>query len=273
MKVPCTLPGRVYLVGAGPGSARLLTLRALELLQTVDIVMHDDLISEEILEQISPRVAVHSVGKRCGPKKITQEEINLRLVTAARAGRSVVRLKSGDPMIFGRAQEEIRALRVAGIRFEIVPGITAASAAAAAALVPLTDRRTASKLVLVSNHAEMGKTHRTWHQAASADATLVFYMPGSDFAELLAELRGRGVDGDTPCLLASRVSQKGQRIVKTTVRRLSEAPKMASPSLLIVGDAVAEASAVEEFGAAVSPPGKIEAILKLESAHQQIAVD
>src|SRR5215475_553906 len=133
MTAPYTLPGKVYLTGAGPGSSKLLTLRALEVLRTADVVFHDDLVSEEVLAVIPSHIAVHSVGKRCALKKTSQEEIQRRIIAAARSGQSVVRLKGGDPLVFGRAHEEITALREAGIDFEIVPGITAAAAAAAAA--------------------------------------------------------------------------------------------------------------------------------------------
>src|SRR5271166_997515 len=135
------MKGRVYLVGAGPGDPELLTVRALRLLKTADAVLHDDLVSAEILALASPLAQLHNVGKRCGAKKISQEEINFLMVAFASAGASVVRLKSGDPLIFGRAGEEVEALRHAGIDYEIVPGITAAFGAAAAAKIPLTHRR------------------------------------------------------------------------------------------------------------------------------------
>ena len=135
------LPGTVYLTGAGPGSARLLTVRAVEVLKSADVVFHDDLVTDEILSLIPPHVRLHNVGKRCGPKMISQQEIQEKIVRAARSGQTVVRLKGGDPLVFGRAQEEIGALREHGIPFEIVPGVTAACAAAAVAQISLTGRR------------------------------------------------------------------------------------------------------------------------------------
>src|SRR5215470_5210809 len=134
-----SLPGKVYLTGAGPGSSSLLTVRALEVLRSADIVFHDDLVSEEVLSVIPPHVSVHSVGKRCGLGKVSQEQIHDLMIAEARKGRIVVRLKGGDPLVFGRTQEEIFALRNAGVAFEIIPGITAATAAAAAAQIPLTE--------------------------------------------------------------------------------------------------------------------------------------
>ena len=275
MKVPYTMPGKVYLVGAGPGSAKLLTLQALELLQTVDVVLHDDLVSDEVLARVSPRVAVHNVGKRCGEKKVTQEEINRRMILTARAGLCVVRLKSGDPLIFGRTQEEIQALREAGIPFEIVPGITAASAAAAQAQIPLTERRTASKLIFVSNHPGTEKMRRTWHESVTKDATLAFYMPGSEFSALLEELRTRRVSEDTPCLLVSRVSHENQKMLKTTVRHLPNITQAAAPalSLLIIGEAVAEAQGCEELQTVVTEKGRREEILLLDADREQIPAD
>ena len=169
-----TLPGKVYLAGAGPGSAKLLTLQALEALRTADVVLHDDLVSEDVLAQVPPRVALFNVGKRCGAKKVTQEEIHRRMISAARNGQTVVRLKGGDPLIFARTRDEIDALREAGVDFEIIPGITAATAAAAVAQIPLTDRKHASKLVLLTNHYGPERDAREWHSGLTDDATLVF---------------------------------------------------------------------------------------------------
>ena len=269
MKVPYTMPGKVFLVGAGPGSAKLLTLQALELLQAADLVLHDDLVSDEVLARISPRAAVHNVGKRCGQKKVSREEINRRMILAAKAGLFLVRLKSGDPLIFGRTQEEIQALEEAGIPFEIVPGITAVSAAAAEAQIPLTERRTASKLVLMSNHPGTEKRKQTWHQSVASDATFVFYMPGSDFTELYAELRECGIGEDTPCLLISRVSRGDQTMVKTVVRALLTAPPVAAPSLLIIGEAVSQARGCQEVPLAAA----VTEILFLDPERENISAD
>src|ERR1700732_1056797 len=146
------MKGRVYLVGAGPGDPELLTLKALRLLESAEAVLHDDLVAPEILQLIPSTAQIHNVGKRCGKKKILQGEINDLMVTLAASGLRVVRLKSGDPLIFGRAGEEIAALRRANIEYEIVPGVTSALAAAAAAGIPLTHRRMSSTLVLTAGH-------------------------------------------------------------------------------------------------------------------------
>ena len=144
------MTGKVYLVGAGPGDPELITLKALKLLKSADVVLHDDLISPEILAFIPSSTEVQNVGKRFGQKRISQAEINALMVQNALLGLQVVRLKSGDPLIFGRAGEEMEALRNAGIEFEIVPGVTAAFGAAANAKIPLTHRQVSSAIVLVT---------------------------------------------------------------------------------------------------------------------------
>ena len=166
-----TTQGKVYLVGAGPGDPGLLTVEATRLLTVADVVFHDDLVSQEILKLIPDQVHVENVGKRCGQARITQNQIHSLMINAAREGWTVVRLKSGDPLVFGRAGEEMEALRRAGIEFQIIPGVTAAFAAAAQAAIPLTDRRLASKLVFLSNHECNGKLLFGWNGALSADTT------------------------------------------------------------------------------------------------------
>ena len=251
MAAQFVLPGKVYLVGAGPGSAKLLTLRAVELLRVADVVFHDDLVSAEVLALIPARTAVFNVGKRCGFKRCTQEEIQRQMIAAAQTGQTAVRLKGGDPLIFGRTGEEIRALRENGIQFEIVPGITAASAAAAAAQIPLTDRDCASKLVILSNHPSPERDSRNWHRSISQDATLVFYMPGGDFAPLREELQQSGVSLDTPCLLVSRATLADQTTLRTSLRWLTETRRIPAPAVLIVGAAVAGADG-KEWAPAIS---------------------
>ena len=247
MATHCKLPGKVYLVGAGPGSPKLLTLRAAEVLRAADVVFHDDLVSDDVFTMIPAHVAIYSVGKRCGPKKTSQNEINRRIVAAAQNGQTVVRLKGGDPLIFGRTQEEITALRGASIDFEIVPGITAATAAAAAAQIPLTERQGASKLVFIANHCCAGKSKRDWHKSVAEDATLVFYMPGSELGTLRRELETSGLSEETPCLLISHIARPEQKIIRTNIRNLSSLLAQPAPSLLIVGVTVTNARADETF--------------------------
>jgi len=261
------LPGTVYLTGAGPGSAKLLTVRAVEVLKSADIVFHDDLVSPEILALIPAHVAVNNVGKRCGPKKISQELIQEKMVLAARSGRTVVRLKAGDPLVFGRAQEEIAALRKNGIPFEVVPGVTAACAAAAAAEISLTDRETASKVVLISNHQCAEKRTRPWGKTFE-DSTLVFYMPGGDLESLRQELLENGMDGTIPCLLISQAARPQQEVIRTTIRDLGALPRAAAPSLLIVGATGAEARSDFHLGRSEQAPSREEMILELsEESH------
>src|SRR5260221_6947436 len=150
------MPGKIYLVGAGPGDPELLTRKAWRVLQCAHVVLHDDLVSEEILRTIPPSARVVNVGKRCGAKGISQPEINERMVSLAREGKIVARLKNGDPLLFGRAGEEMEALRRAGIEFEVIPGVTAVLGAAASAEISLTDRRHASRVVFVTAHREGG---------------------------------------------------------------------------------------------------------------------
>jgi uroporphyrin-III C-methyltransferase len=150
------MPGKVYLVGAGPGDPELLTRKAWRVLRSADVVLHDDLVSEEILRVLPRAATVINVGKRCGTKGISQTEINQLMVTLARQGKLIARLKNGDPLLFGRAGEEMEALRQAGIEFDVIPGVTAALGAAASAGISLTDRRHASRVVFVTAHRAGG---------------------------------------------------------------------------------------------------------------------
>jgi uroporphyrin-III C-methyltransferase len=227
--------GKVYLVGAGPGDPDLLTVEALRLLQTADVVFHDDLVSPEILALIPAETHVESVGKRCGRPKITQQQIHSLLINAAKDGWTVVRLKSGDPLIFGRAGEELEALRRAGVECAIVPGITAAFGAAARAGIPLTDRRLASRIVFLSNHQCAGKALFDWRGAVSQDTTALIYMPGTDFKGIAARLGADGLSADTPCLLVSHATTPKQEVHSTTLGELPNSPRYEAPVLLLVG--------------------------------------
>jgi uroporphyrin-III C-methyltransferase len=240
--------GKVYLVGAGPGDPELLTMKALRLLRTADVVLHDDLVTLEILKLISPAAEVQNVGKRCGSKTIRQEEINFLMVARAASGSRVVRLKSGDPLIFGRAGEEMEALRRANIEYEIVPGVTSALGAAAAAGIPLTHRHASSTIVLTAGHRASANDNLDWSQFAAAESTLVVYMPGSEYDEISSRLAAAGFPEETPCAIISRATTPEQRIYRTTVSNLHRAPRLASPTLLVVGDVVkfADRNLVEE---------------------------
>jgi uroporphyrin-III C-methyltransferase len=230
--------GKVYLVGAGPGDPELLTVKALRLLRTAEVVLHDDLVTPEILELISSTAEVRNVGKRCGSKTIRQEEINFLMVTLAASGRQVVRLKSGDPLIFGRAGEEIEALRRANIEYEIVPGVTSALGAAAAAGIPLTHRQASSTLVLTAGHRASENSGADWSGLAGTESTFVVYMPGQNYAEISGRLLIAGFAKETPCAIISRATAREQWIHRTTVAELQRAPRLASPTLLVVGEVV-----------------------------------
>ena len=238
--------GVVYLAGAGPGDPELLTLRAVRLLMTADVVLPDDLVSDEVLALASPSALVIPVGKRCGQPRITQAGIHALMLEHASADRSVLRLKSGDPLIFGRAGEEIAFLTDARIPFEIVPGITAAFAVAAELKTPLTDRSSASKLIFATAHhaapqpdkpARLELTPK-WEGAFPPDATLVLYMPGRRFRLLADELIASGIDAHTPCIAVSNASTPQQHIHRTTLAALEDDAVGPAPVLMLIGHAI-----------------------------------
>jgi uroporphyrin-III C-methyltransferase len=240
--------GKIYLVGAGPGDPDLLTVKAVRLLQSADAVLYDDLVAPEILNLIPARAQRHNVGKRCGKKKILQSEINFLMIALAESGLRVVRLKSGDPLIFGRAGEEIESLRRAGIAYEIVPGVTSALGAAAAAQIPLTHREKSSALVLLTAHHASEKESADWSKLAASGATLVIYMPGRDYATTSSKLKQASVASETPCAIVSRATTSQQQIHRTTIAQLPQAPLLAAPTLLIVGEVARFAdSSLEQF--------------------------
>src|SRR5882757_6999486 len=203
--------GKVYLVGAGPGDPELLTVKAARLLAQAAIVFHDSLVSVEILRLVNSDAEVIDVGKRCGHKLLTQEEINSLLVSAGSKHEVVLRLKGGDPLIFGRAGEEIEALRNARVDFEIVPGVTAALGAAAAAGISLTDRRAASQILITTFSRGAGGSAMDWGCVTST-TTLVLYMPGAEYTEVSERLLEGGLPADLPCVIVSNVSSSQQRV-------------------------------------------------------------
>ena len=236
--------GKVYFVGAGPGNPDLLTRKAWNVLRSADVVLHDALVSAEILSLAPASAILCDVGKRCGVKSITQEEIHALLIGHASAARVVVRLQGGDPLIFGRAGEEISALRDAGIDFEVIPGVTAASAAAASAEISLTDRRFASKLIFLSAHRREGEFERDLKSLPRAGATLVIYMPGRDYERVARALRDVvGLAEETPCLIVSQASAPQESIFRADLASLGSAPALPAPALLIVGEVAAAAKA------------------------------
>lgn len=241
------MSGTVYLVGAGPGDPDLLTVKAARLLREADIVLHDALVSDAILALIRPRAQVIDIGKRRGHKLLTQEEINSLLVTYAASYRTVVRLKGGDPSVFGRAGEEIEALVEAGIAYEIVPGITSALAAAASAKISLTDRRHASSVILSTAHRKPGSSRLQWENLAARNSTLVIYMPGQDYGILVEQLREAGWDPATACAVVSNAGRPEQQVLWTDIHRLAITAALPAPSIVIVGECARALPRIDEL--------------------------
>ena len=236
-----TSTAKVYLMGAGPGDLDMLTVKALRLLQSAEVILHDDLVPEAILGLAPPGAEIVNVGKRCGTKNITQEEINELMVRHCLARRSVIRLKSGDPLIFGRAAEEMAALAAAGIAFEVIPGISAAFAAAAAIGCSLTSRNSASSVIFSTGHH--APSHRSAPRPRVKDSTRVVYMPGRDLSLLAQQWLDEGLPPELPCAVVSRAAQRGQLVLSTTLGALGDAAPAPPPSLLIAGWALRESLA------------------------------
>jgi uroporphyrin-III C-methyltransferase len=228
------MPGKVYIVGAGPGAADLLTLRAAALLRAANVVLHDDLVAQEILDLVPPEAEIINVGKRCGKRGSTQDGINALMLDLAQHHTVVVRLKSGDPTVYGRLAEELDALREAGIPFDIVPGVTAATAAAAAANFSLTDRRVASALVVLTAHNCRGQSFAGL-LFDPEEATYAIYMPGPDYAATASQLLHMGLDEATPCALVSHAGREHQHVKFLSLSELQSLPGVAAPAILVVG--------------------------------------
>jgi uroporphyrin-III C-methyltransferase len=238
--------GKVFLAGAGPGDPELLTLKVHRLLRESNVVLHDDLVSPEIVALVGPQAMVHNVGKRCGAKKITQPDLNVLMIESARRGLQVLRLKSGDPTIFGRLNEEIDALAAAEVEFEVVPGITAGAAAAASLGVSMTDRRSNSRVVIVSGHhahANSSDEPYDWSALSRNDETVVVYMPGGALEKLSAQLAAVGVALETPCAIVSKAGRAEQETHWTTLAALRYAPPLPPPTILLIGRSLAAAAA------------------------------
>ena len=233
--------GFVWLVGAGPGAPDLITVRGLKLLQEAEAVVYDELINRELLDYCLPSCDLHSVGKRAGSHSTSQGQINALLVSLAVAGRKVVRLKGGDPMIFGRAGEELEALKAAGLPYEIVPGVTAATAASAVAGLPLTHRDHSSAVVFVTGHQCAANTSALdWGALAKLRATLCFYMGVQRLPEIARNLCGHGMPADMPLAVISEATLPTQKILIGT---LDEAEKLSAglagqPALVVIGEVV-----------------------------------
>ncbi len=238
------VPGEVWLVGAGPGDPELLTLKALKVLQAADVVVHDGLVSDDILELAPATARRISVAKRKSRHSYSQDEINRMLVAFALDGLTVVRLKGGDPFMFGRGGEELQACRHAGVVCHIVPGVTAALAASAAAGAPLTHRGSAQAVTFVTGHAAKGsEPDLDWESLAKANQTVVIYMGLSMAATIAMRLMAAGRNGSTPALIVENVSRMDERRVVTTLNDLAEAAaQLNGPAMLILGEAMAMAN-------------------------------
>jgi uroporphyrin-III C-methyltransferase len=248
----------VSFVGAGPGDPELITLKGLRRLREADVVLHDRLVPHELLDQVSPGTTVVDVGKTPGRPCVGQGQINWLLVDWARRREHVVRLKGGDPAVFGRLGDEIEAVRSAGIAFEVIPGVTTASAAAARLGISLTRRGSASTLVFAAGTDQSGHHSAAldWDLLARAEGTLVFYMPVGSLEPITAALTMLGRDPREPAILVERVGTPGERVIASRLGDIAEegrAAGVAAPAILVTGPTVAAASVPLALRRAVSP--------------------
>ncbi|MBV8684898.1 MAG: uroporphyrinogen-III C-methyltransferase [Caulobacteraceae bacterium] len=248
-------PGAVWLVGAGPGDPDLLTVKALKALAGADVVVHDGLVSDEILALAPRRARRISVAKRRSRHSYAQEEICRMLVAFAREGLNVVRLKGGDPFIFGRGGEELEACREAGVTCHVVPGVTAALAAGASAGAPLTHRGAAQAVTFVTGHAKAGEAPGLdWPALARANQTVVIYMGVATAASIACRLMSAGRAPSTPALIVENASLPIERRIASTLGSLAEAAAgLEGPALLMVGEAMALAQPGHGRGAQDAP--------------------
>jgi len=236
---PGSSTGEIILVGAGPGDAGLLTLRGLQVIQQADVVFYDHLVTDGVLELVRRDAELISVGKRAGSHLVAQHDTNRMLVEAAQAGKTVVRLKGGDPFIFGRGGEELQAAAAAGIPFQVVPGVTAASGATAYAGIPLTHRDYAQSATFVTGHYKADSAPFDWSQLAQSRQTLAIYMGTMKAAEIGEQLIAHGREAQTPVAVISRGTRADQQVRTGTLQQLEELAKDAPmPALLVVGEVV-----------------------------------
>ena len=245
MKADCTPPppplGRVYLVGAGPGDPELLTLRAVRLLQQAQVVVYDHLVSSAVLEFVSPKAQRIYAGKRRNEHTLRQEEINTLLISLATQGKQVVRLKGGDPFIFGRGGEELQALAARGIDFEVVPGVTAASGVASYAGIPLTHRDYAQSCIFVTGHLKNGTADLDWPSLVRLNQTVVIYMGLGGLPEICRQMMAHGAAPNLPIAVVQDGSIASQKVVTGTLIDMPDRVARAglkSPCLTIIGNVV-----------------------------------
>jgi uroporphyrin-III C-methyltransferase len=239
------LPGTVYLVGAGPGDPELLTLRAHRLLSSCDALVYDALVPRSLLELVPPHCEHHFVGKRRGHHSVPQGSTNAVLVELASRHRTVVRLKGGDPFLFGRGGEEAAHLAARGVSVQVVPGVTAGIAAPAYAGIPVTHRRAGSSVTFVTGHEEIdkGRPGVDWRGLARSSDGLVIYMGLHNLAAICAELGAGGLAGDTPAAVIQQGTVQGQRLLLAPLAELPERVRqegLSSPAIVVIGRMVAE---------------------------------
>ena len=240
--LPAFAPGSVWLVGAGPGDPGLLTLAALEALRRADICIYDALVSREVLALASPKVALEFAGKRGGKPSADQRDISLRLIELARLGKRVLRLKGGDPFVFGRGAEEAQALARAGVSFRIVPGITAGIGGLALAGIPATSRDTNHALILATGHlAEGGRGAADFAALAATGAPIILYMAMSNLEAIAQALIAGGLGADTPLAIVADATTPRQRVLVSTLVRAAvdaKAQGLAAPAIIAIGEIV-----------------------------------
>ena len=242
MQEPTAPIGRVHLVGAGPGDPDLLTLRAARLVMTAGLIVHDGLVDEAVLSMARPTARLVSVAKRRSRHSMPQGEINALLVREALAGNDVVRLKGGDPFVFGRGGEEAEACRAAGVPVEIVPGVSSALGAAAAAQIPLTHRRDASIVSFVAGQCK-GLTEQDWTGLAGKGRTLVVFMGVATAGSIAEKLIADGLAPDVPVAVIENATKASMRVLRTPLAGLPDLVarhEVTSPALIVIGDVAAE---------------------------------
>ncbi len=256
--------GKVYLVGAGPGDAELLTLKAARLLAQADVVVYDHLVGADVMALVGPQARCLYVGKERSHHSLPQEGINELLVRLAREGRTVVRLKGGDPFVFGRGGEELQVLAAEGVPFEVVPGITAACGVASYAGIPLTHRDYAQSVTFVTGHLKDGSCNLDWPALARPRQTVVIYMGLSGLATICARLVEHGLPASWPAAVVAHGTLAEQQVVCATLGTLAEAVAQAglqSPALTIVGEVVGLRNELAWFaGAETAEPATLSTV-------------
>ncbi|MER2490718.1 uroporphyrinogen-III C-methyltransferase [Catenovulum sediminis] len=246
--------GKVFLVGAGPGDADLITVKALRCIQTADIILYDRLVSDDIRSLFPATTPAFYVGKAMGHHCIPQDQLNALLIEKAQKGFSICRLKGGDPFVFGRGGEEMLALKQQGIEVEVVPGVTSGVGAAAYAGIPVTHRGTSQACTFITAHAEK-ELNVDWQALARLDHTLVFYMGLNKLPDIRQQLTTHGLAADTPAALIENGCRKEQRVFTGSVsdlEGLAKQHKLQSPTLVVIGHVVELAESLHWFGSLTS---------------------